>query len=144
MVLGKRPRVPRAGLACFWVMENGSSGGACLDICRYLQLSLQVSNTPQSPSGGRTGYATAADPRPHLISEWPMVEGLSTTGDHPASDALPPSISYSGSAWDIGGARGLTQYLQSKPRWAEFPRNSRSKQDKRILFLALGGRLQKQ
>ena len=28
-----------AGLGRFWVMENGSSGGACLDICRYLQLS---------------------------------------------------------------------------------------------------------
>ena len=29
-------------------MENGSSGGACLDICRYLQLSHQVFSTPQS------------------------------------------------------------------------------------------------
>ena len=60
-----RPRVARArlgvlgqGRAGFWVMENGSSGGACLDICRYLQLSHQVSHTPQSPSGGRIEHAS--------------------------------------------------------------------------------------
>ena len=50
----------RAG---FWVMENGSSGGAGLDICRYLQLSHQAFNTPQSLRRA-DGYATAADPHP--------------------------------------------------------------------------------
>ena len=53
--VAKRPGVARArsgklgqGWACFWVRRDGSSGGACLDICRYLQLSHQASNTPQS------------------------------------------------------------------------------------------------
>ena len=53
--VAKRPRVARGCLgtlgqarAGFWVMENGSSGGAGLDICRYLQLSHQVFHTPQS------------------------------------------------------------------------------------------------
>ena len=39
--------------AGFWVIRDAGSGGAGLDICRYLQLSHQVFNTPQSPSGGR-------------------------------------------------------------------------------------------
>ena len=53
----------RAG---FWVMENGSSGGACLDICRYLQLSHQVFHTPQSPSGGRIQVASPMPPTPPM------------------------------------------------------------------------------
>ena len=46
-----RLEVARAGVgtlggawARFWVMENGSSGGARLDICRYLQISAVISS----------------------------------------------------------------------------------------------------
>ena len=55
---GRKGRLGKLGQAWeawagFWVIRDAGSGGACLDICRYLQLSHQVFNTPQSPSGGR-------------------------------------------------------------------------------------------